>query len=235
MTQTPEHKAQADLLIDSMRRHPRTEYQEMIIAPGPLKQLRQELPHLVPFPGNEYLEIVPVLDWDHRLPSQVAMLHLYAYYTAQTLQAGQMALATRAQQIKEQDKFPEFDVPDFANLPADEFYENVVGWDGKVAQVQLMSEWRRNIDPKDAFTALQVVRASDDFREVSESGQRPDFLGDLEARSWTPPCEGPLTTWAIDVWYLTEYNGVVGKGISFLVDVNTSEVGNVREFMIRTQ
>ena len=226
---------QAQGIVDTLRRHPRTVFQKMIAKEATLAQLQATMPHLVPFPDNDYHEIIPVLDWDHRLPSQNAVLHLYAYYNKKSCDAGEVAYATRCHQIEERDKFPEFDVPDFSGLPADEFYETVVGWDGKVQQVQLMSEWRRNIDPKDAFTALQAVRASEEFRKISQSVKRPDYLGDLEARSWTPPCEGPLGHWSVDVWYLMEYNGVVGKGLSFLVKLEEQKVGTVREFMIRTQ
>ena len=235
MTDTDQRARQAEKVTDALRRHPRTVYQDMIGSDTELTQLRCSLPYLVPFPENDYHDVIPVLDWDHRLPSQAAVLHLYAYYSEKAYKAGEVAFATRARQIEERDKFPEFDVPDFANLPADEFYESVVDWDGKVTQVQLLSEWRRNIDPKDAFTSLQAVRGSEEFKKISLSVKRPDYLGDLEARSWTPPCEGPLDVWTVDVWYLMEYNGVVGKGLSFLVDVNEQEVGTVREFMIRTQ
>jgi len=235
MTDTDQRARQAEKVTDALRRHPRTVYQDMIGSDTELTQLRCSLPYLVPFPENDYHDVIPVLDWDHRLPSQAAVLHLYAYYSEKAYKAGEVAYATRAREIEERDKFPEFDVPDFANLPADEFYESVVDWDGKVTQVQLLSEWRRNIDPKDAFTSLQAVRGSEEFKKISLSVKRPDYLGDLEARSWTPPCEGPLDVWTVDVWYLMEYNGVVGKGLSFLVDVNEQEVGTVREFMIRTQ
>ncbi len=234
MTET-ERTSQAEMVIRTLRRHPRTVYQDMIGDDAKLDKLRRTVPYVVPFPENELHDIITVLDWDHRLPSQTAVLHIYAYYSAKSHKAGEAAFAARKREIEERDKFPEFDVPDFANLPADEFYESVVEQDGKVSQVQLLSEWRRNIDPKDAFTALQAVRASEEFKKISLSVKRPDYLGDLEARSWTPPCEGPLDVWTVDVWYLMEYNGVVGKGLSFLVDVKEQNVGTVREFMIRTQ
>ena len=235
MTDKDQRTVQAEQVTNTLRRHPRTVYQDMIGNETELMQLRCSLPYIVPFPDNEYHDVISILDWDHRLPSQAAVLHMYAYYSQKAYKAGEAAYTKRRREIEERDKFPEFDVPDFANLPADEFYESVVGKDGKITQVQLLSEWRRNIDPKDAFTALQAVRASEEFKKISESVKRPDYLGDLEARSWTPPCEGPLDVWTVDVWYLMEYNGVVGKGLSFLVDVEHQDVGTVREFMIRTQ
>ena len=63
---------------------------------------------------------------------------------------------------------------------------------------------------------------------------RPAHLGDLEAVSWTPPCESEHQEWTLDVWYLQAFDGRVGTGRSFLVDVKQSTVVAVRDFSVRT-
>lgn len=228
-------KQQARELISQLERHPRTVFQQMIMGKTMLKELERGLPYLVPFADNTYHGMLSILDWDHRLPSQNAILRIYAYYSEESYAAGKKALARRNAQIQERDKFPEFDVPDFADLNAEEAYEASVEASGKVRQVQLASEWRRDIAVQKTIIVLDTVRKSNEFRKINAMGNRPDYLGDLEARSWTPPCEGEYHDWTIDVWYLTEYNGVVGKGMSFLVDVDLRIVVRVREFMIRVQ
>lgn len=225
---------QASQLVESLRRHPRMDYQGLISAEAPLDQLRRSMPYLVPFPGSEYVDLLPILDWDHRLPSRMAVLRLYAFYAHETLAIGEQEYVDRMELIRERDEYPEFDVPDFAGLTADEAYEAVVDANGQVAQIQLVSEWRQEIETRQVIEALNVVRKSAEFQKVSQSGTRPDYLGDLEARNWTPPCEGAYHTWTVDVLYLLEYNGVMGKGLSFLVDLDINKVANIREFMLRT-
>jgi hypothetical protein len=38
----------------------------------------------------------------------------------------------------------------------------------------------------------------------------------------------------VDVWYLTDLNASVGKGRSFLVDLEAKRVVGVREFVVRS-
>lgn len=220
-------------ILTSLRRHPRMEYQGLINREEHLKALHQTLPLLLPFRGSAYAGLLPILDWDHHLPSRFVLLRLYAYYQPASLAAGHSAFDARMQQIRAQDRFPEFDVPDFGDLPADEAYELVLEADGRVSQTTLTSDWRRQIEPEMAGLARKVVQKNEEFKRLSKIPGRPEFLGGLEARSWTPPCEGNHPRWSIDVWYLTEYNGMMGKGYSFLVDPEKKQVVAIREFLIR--
>lgn len=226
---------QAKSIVADIKRHPRCEHQALIRDEAQLERLRGTLLQLVPYTGDEYAGFLPVLDWDHRLPTKTITLRIYAFYNEETLRAGQGHYETRCRQIEARDKYPEFDVPDFSDLPADESYEVVLEESGDVIQTQLASEWRRNIESDKATAARKIVRMSEEYRRISQDKNRPDFLGDLEARSWTPPCEGGHQNWTIDVWYLLEYNGMMGKGLSFLVDLMMAKVVNVREFVLRSQ
>jgi hypothetical protein len=232
---TQEQAKQVEAILGALRRHPRIGFQKMAATNEQLELLRTSLPHFVPFEAPRYHGFLPVLDWDHKLPSRVAILRLYAYYTEMTFRAGEAEFQARTEQIQTQDKYPEFDVPDFIGLTADEAYEGDVEPSGKVLQIRLVSAWRRDINHGDARLAVQVARRSEEFKQVaSRAKRRPDYLGDLEAVSWTPPCESSYPKWTIDVWYLMDLDAAMGKGRSFLVDLMVKQVVGVREFVVRS-
>ncbi|HEX7559493.1 MAG TPA: hypothetical protein VF386_09845, partial [Usitatibacter sp.] len=149
----------------------------------------------------------------------------------------QSAIAAREQrlvEVRREDLFPEFDVPDFSGMPADESYEAELEPGGAPAKLRLVSEWRREIEPGAAARAVAIVRASPSFQEVAARGTfRPPGLGDLEAAEWVPPCESSHARWGIDVWYLLTYNGMVGEGRAFLVDIIEPLVVRERDFQFR--
>src|SRR5262249_27233708 len=96
--------------------------------------------------------------------------------------------------------------------------------------------WRREIAPEDAARAVAAVRASARFAEVEQSEvARSPSLGELEAVAWTPPCESQQPHWTLDVWWLTSFDGRIGRGWSFLVELTTGEerIAASREFTIR--
>jgi hypothetical protein len=62
---------------------------------------------------------------------------------------------------------------------------------------------------------------------------RPAGLGDLEPAEWSPPCESGHVRWALDVWYLLTFNGMVGEGRAFLVDLVERQVVRERDFQFR--
>ncbi len=230
-------RVQAKGIIADLRRHPRVAYQSVVGDEEKLACMRDSFPLLVPFGEiQSYAGFIPVLDWDHHLPSHSVILRVYAYYTRESLAAGASEVNARTIRIDQQSKFPEFDVPDYSGIRADEAYDAEVGIDsGEVSRVRLVSTWRRSIDTSDASSAVRVARSSAEFRElVEQSSQRPDYLGDLEAVSWTPPCESSFDIWTIDCWYLMHLDTSVGKGRSFLVDSAVEAVVGVREFVVRS-
>jgi hypothetical protein len=226
----------ADKILAELRHHPRVAYQSLVSHPNQLEQLRTTLPALVPFGDAHFYGVIPVVDWDHRLPSRSAVLRIFAYYTETTMRAGTAEFEGRKQQITAQDRFPEFDVPDYAGISADEAYEADLDTNAAVVKIRLVSGWRRDIEEQTAHDAVQIARRSDQFKKLAQEtrGQRPDYLGDLEAVSWTPPCESGLADWSIDVWYLMYLDASVGKGRSFLVDMGRQAVVGVREFVVRS-
>jgi hypothetical protein len=232
----PNAQKQVELISRTLRRHVRVDYQGFLAAPELMPQLVKSVPLLVPFRNPAYHGFISVLDWDHRLPSKMAILRVYAYYDEESMRTADVEFETRAEQIQTRNKYPEFDVPDYSLLTADEAYEAEVDGAGKFDQFRLVSTWRREIVPSDARGAVQTARKSEDFKQLAATiRNRPGYLGDLEAVSWTPPCESNHPTWTIDVWYLVELEGAVGKGRSFLVDLAAKKVVGQREFLVRSQ
>src|SRR4029078_7338869 len=133
---------------------------------------------------------IAILEWYHRIPSRHAILRLYAYYSTERQRELEQAHAARLREISAGNLLPEFDVSDFAGLPADEAYEAETDLGGSPSRLRLVSEWRRQIQPHAASRARDTVRASAAFRELRGQGRvRPAGLGDLEPAEWSPPCE----------------------------------------------
>ena len=219
-------------LASDLRLHPRVAYQGLFSPETLRERLARSLLPMPPF-RRDYVGAISVLDWDHRLPSQRLALRIYAYYEAHTLAAGEEAFDDRLEAIGCRDRFPEFDVPDFDQLVADEAYEVELGVDGVPGPCRLTSAWRREIDESTAAAAVAIVAECDEFAALADRSKRPQHLGDLEAVSWTPPCETEHSGWTLDVWYLLAFDGRIGTGKSFLVDPAAREVVAVRDFSVR--
>ncbi|HLU65271.1 MAG TPA: hypothetical protein VKZ63_03310 [Kofleriaceae bacterium] len=221
------------LLAGDLRRHPRVAYQGLFGEPDAGTRLATGLPVMPPF-RQPYAGAISVVDWDHRLPSRALVLRIFAYYRPDTLAAGQEAFDDRLEEIGQKDRFPEFDVPDFENLVADEAYEVELTIDGEIGRCRLTSAWRRDIEPADGAAAVEITRRSEEFKRLAPLlPSRPSHLGGLEAVSWTPPCESQHHVWTLDVWYLLAFDGRVGTGRSFLVDLTSRTVVAVRDFSVR--
>jgi hypothetical protein len=223
-----------DLLREGMRPHPRVAQQKMFARSGEAARIAAALPPLVAFGGSAYEHGLWIVDWDHRLPSRQAVLRLYACYTVERRRQLEAAYEARVAEMSREDLFPEFDVSDFIGLPADEAYEADLDLGGSPARMRLVSDWRREIQPAPATNAIEIVRASEPFRELrSQAKVRAPGLGDLEPAEWSPPCESGHVRWGVDVWYLLTFNGMVGEGRAFLVDLEEKCVVRERDFQFR--
>jgi hypothetical protein len=217
-----------------LRRHPRVAHQNLFEGEAAQERLAAPLPPFVPFKGQAYFAGLWLLDWDHRLPSRELVLRLYAYYSEDSRQLGLRSLAERDAQIAREDLFPEFDVPDYGGLYADEAYETELTLEGEAKRFRLVSDWRREVDVNLGRRAEEIVRVSSAFKELASSVRaRPPGLGDLEAAEWAPPSESGHNSWGIDVWYLRSFNGMVGEGTAFLVDLQDEKVIGQRDFQFR--
>lgn len=221
-------------VAEGIRRHPRVAYQDLFGDDAAAALMAAALPPLPSF-RHEHAGAIAIVDWDHKLPSQSLALRIYGYYSDEALEAGLEAFDDRIEQIAERDRYPEFDVPDFDGLPADEAYEIELTPTGTVGRCRLTSAWRRTIAGGEAATAVALAQKSPEFQNlVASVSARPSYLGDLEAVSWTPPCESQHPRWTLDVWYLLAFDGRVGSGRSFLVDLVDNAVVTTRDFSVRT-
>jgi len=222
-----------ELVATDLRRHPRVAYQGLLSETGAGARLAAALPEMPPF-RHPYTGALSVIDWDHRLPSRALVLRIFAYYRPESLATGQEGFDDRLEEIGRSDRFPEFDVPDFDHLVADEAYEVELTTTGEVGRCRLTSAWRREIATADASVAVEVTRASEEFKRLAPLiTNRPAHLGGLEAVSWTPPCESQHAVWTLDVWYLLAFDGRIGTGRSFLIDPTARSVVAVRDFSVR--
>jgi hypothetical protein len=216
--------------------HPRIRHQGLI-GPAEAQALAAALPPFLSFRDRAVAGVVAILDWDHRLPTRVMTLRLHLCYSAEGEARIRELIAGRDEEIADRDLYPEFDVPDYTGLPGDEVYECEVRPDLSLAECHLVSPWRREIAAEDAAPAVAAVRRSQAFAQSRSAHKgRSASLGDLEAVAWTPPCESGYTRWTVDVWWLTAFDGRVGKGLSFLVDLEQKPGERVvaqREFQVR--
>ncbi len=120
-------------VLKALRLHPRVAYQGHFTDEPVRERLIASLPALVPFKSG-YHAAMAIIDWDHRIPSKTLMLRLYLFYDEWTFAEGESAFDHRLEEIGARDRFPEFDVPDFGELPADEIYEAEVQPDGEAAR-----------------------------------------------------------------------------------------------------
>jgi len=175
-------------LARDLRIHPRVAYQGIVPDEEPGPQIAADLPQLTPF-RNDYYGAICVVDWDHRLPSLMLPLRIYAYYNQMSFEAGEEAYDDRLEEIGRRDKYPEFDVPDFDNLAADEAYEIELDTAARIGRCRLTSAWRRQIDPTDAEAAVEIAAKSSEYQRLeANTTDRPERLGNLEAVSWSEPC-----------------------------------------------
>jgi hypothetical protein len=216
--------------------HPRV-VQQAITQEKSQAAFDEALGRVQPFREHAVHSMVAVLDWDHRLPSKQLTMRLHVLYDAEARKRFDESLDRRREEITARDLYPEFDVPDFAGLPADEAYDIELTLGLEIEAMRLTSPWRREVAEDDSAAAIEAVRSSSVFADVKEQEVgRSAALGDLEAVAWTPPCESGQKRWTLDVWWLTSFDGRIGRGWSFLVDPAGSGDERVvasREFTVR--
>ncbi len=187
-------------------------------------KLVQALPTIAPFPGRRYNHVHAVLDWDHKLPSEHVFLRIIASYTESTTRDLKGRLDAIEADINETNLFPEFDLPDFADVEGDECYVAVMKpGDVSFGDLRFVSHWRRQIPPEQAERALELVQQNEVFRAVEGARQGP-HLGGPVLVGWTPPAVAQAEHWSIETWLLTEFNGQSGRAHVFMVDTHAGHI-----------
>jgi len=93
---------------------------------GPeMEALREALGPLAPFGTNHYLAVQVIVDWDHQIPSSYAIVRIYAAYSQHEARLLETQVRARDQAIEADNVYPEFDLPDYADMEASETYVGV--------------------------------------------------------------------------------------------------------------
>ena len=108
----------ADQALLNLQLHPRIAFPDLFTGDAQREKLLATLPDLVCFEDNRYQGVISLIDWDHRLPTTAPILRVFGFYDVESLVLGTKAISSRRARIEAADKFPEFNVPDFAGMPA---------------------------------------------------------------------------------------------------------------------
>ena len=213
-------------IVEAIEIHPRVSQQDLALGPDAREKIADQIPPLVPYDNNRYAAARAVLDWDHQLPSQLVILRLYMAYTRREADRIERDFKYRAAAIEEDNLYPEFDVPDFGEIPAAETYIALMRpRTAEIHDLRFFSDWRKQVKPSLMRDALAAVRGHPGF-ERSLQARTHDHLGPPVVIGWAPPCLARSEAWAIEVWLLVDFDGHSGKAHVFMVDSKSKKVSN---------
>lgn len=193
-----------------------------------LEQIAETLPDVVAFGDNAFVGVRAVLDWDHQIPSKYALLRILACYRELDLERLDAMLEDRDEEIAEGNLYPEFDVPDYGDLDGSESYVALLTPGSiEIEDFRFMSTWRKQVRPAVADLAVETVKSTPSYQRAA-AARSGDGLGGPVVIGWAPPCLANTSTWAVEIWLLTEFDGHQGKARVFMVDLDAKTV--TREF-----
>jgi hypothetical protein len=193
-----------------------------------LQQIAETLPDVVAFGDNAFVGVRAVLDWDHQIPSKYALLRILACYRELDLERLDAMLEDRDEEIAEGNLYPEFDVPDYGDLDGSESYVALLTPGSvEIEDFRFMSTWRKQVRPAVADLAVETVKSTPSYQRAA-AARSGDGLGGPVVIGWAPPCLANTSTWAVEIWLLTEFDGHQGKARVFMVDLDGKAV--TREF-----
>lgn len=193
-----------------------------------LEQIAETLPDVVAFGENAFAGVRAVLDWDHQIPSKYALLRIFACYRDIDLERLDAMLEDRDEEIADGNLYPEFDVPDYGDLDSNESYVALLTPGSvEIEDFRFMSTWRKQVRPAVADLAVDTVKNTPSYQRAAAS-RSGDGLGGPVVIGWAPPCLANTSSWAVEIWLLTEFDGHQGKARVFMVDLESKTV--TREF-----
>lgn len=203
--------------------HPRISQQSLWPEERTNTLLAELSPTLVAFPGRQYEGVRIVVDWDHRLPSQTVSIRTYACYTQERLMQLDEEIAQLREKIKKDNLYPEFDLPDFNSISADEVYVQSIQIAPETGalepeDVRFYSDWRRKVDPEVSQRVQKALEETESFQRASSNRQEDSQFAQAILVGWTPPCAARSENWALELWLVTHFQGRFGKARVFMVD-----------------
>lgn len=206
--------------------HPRIA-QQTLWPEGQTGELLERLgPTLRAFPGRSYAGVRVVIDWDHQLPSQNISIRTYASYTAERLEQLDEEIAVLRESIKRDNLYPEFDLPDFNSISADEVYVQNFRVETETGifepeDVRFYSDWRRKVEPEVAQHVQAALEATESFQRAASNRKEDNQFSQAILVGWTPPCAARSKHWALELWLVTHFQGRFGKARVFMVDTES--------------
>ncbi len=215
-------------VLHELKVHVRLADQGLKPSGAQLEALASAIPPLSAFSDHRFRSVRVVLDWDHQLPSQFMLLRVFACYDDEADKHVQRILDSRDEEIGESNLYPEFDVPDYAEIEGSETYVGVLKPGTTTFEdFRFLSGWRKQVEPFVADAAVRCVRAYEGYQRAAAS-RASEGLGGPVIIGWAPPCLAETEDWAIEIWLLTEFDGQTGKARVFMVDPTNETV--TREF-----
>jgi hypothetical protein len=152
------------------------------------------------------------------------VLRIYAAYSDHEAKAVETQIRAREARVSADNLYPEFDLPDFAEIEASEAYAGVFRpGRSKFEDFRFFASWRKEVRQSVARSAVAAVKQLDSFKRAL-ADRKNDALGSAVVVGWAPPCLGHADHWAVEVWLLTEFDGQAGKAMVFMVDSETETV-----------
>lgn len=217
-----------NVLRHELRVHVRLGDQGKAPTPEQLELLAETIPDVMAFGENSFHGVRAVLDWDHQIPSKYALLRILGCYRAIDMERLDALLEDRDEEIAEGNLYPEFDVPDYGDLDSSESYVALMTPGAvEIEDFRFMSTWRKQVRPAVADLAVETVKNTPSYQRAA-AARSGDGLGGPVVIGWAPPCLANTSTWAVEIWLLTEFDGHQGKARVFMVDLEEKAV--TREF-----
>ncbi|TPV94776.1 MAG: hypothetical protein B7733_13265 [Myxococcales bacterium FL481] len=219
--------------LEQLAIHVRVSDQALAPTGDALAQLIAAFPDLVPFGAADYVDAWAVLDWDHRLPSEQLILRVFGIYDPSRGDTFARARATIDEQIEKDNLFPEFDLPDYGELVADEVYlATYRPQTGTIGDVVFSSNWRRQVLETQLEAAREALESHPPYQAALET--RADAsLGAAMLVGWVPPALAQCERWCIEFWLLMRFDGSTGEANVFVVDPDDGTV--TREYIAEVQ
>lgn len=222
----------AELVRNTLRHelkvHVRIKDQNYQPSQAALDKIAEALPDVIAFGDNSFHAVRAVLDWDHQIPSQYSLLRILGCYRPIDLERLDAMLEDRDEEIGEGNLYPEFDLPDYGDLDGSESYVALLRpGSTEIEDFRFMSTWRKQVRPAVADLAVDIVKNTPSYQRAAAT-RSGDGLGGPVVIGWAPPCLANTSTWAVEIWLLTEFDGHQGKARVFMVDLDGKSV--TREF-----
>ena len=221
---TEKQKLQTQRLRASHHIHVRLQDQGISEDSDEFATILEKLPLLIPFGTNQFDSLTAVIDWDHHLPTKYVSARVLASYTEHETRLLTTQIRARSQTIERDNLFPEFDVPDFEDLPASERYHFIFNRESlEILDTRFESAWRKKVQNEDLNDALNILAEHQPFQRANAQ-RRSENLGGPIVMGWSPPLMSDSEAWTLEFWLVTQFDGQHGTALVCMVNIKDEVV-----------